>query len=83
MSKAGGSRANGRDSSGKRLGVKAYDGQQVKAGGIIVRQRGTRIVAGRNVKCGRDDSLFSVVAGRVKFEKEGRRVMVVPEQAPA
>jgi large subunit ribosomal protein L27 len=63
--------------------VKAYDGQQVKAGGIIVRQRGTRIVAGRNVKCGRDDSLFSVVAGRVKFEKEGRRVMVVPEQAPA
>jgi large subunit ribosomal protein L27 len=74
-----GSGVNGRDSNSKRLGVKAYDGEVVKTGSIIVRQRGTKVAAGRNVKRGRDDTMFALVAGRVKFEKEGRRVTVVAE----
>ncbi len=76
MSKAGGSRTNGRNSPGQRLGVKAYDGEIVKAGGIIVRQRGTKVKAGRNVKLGRDNTAFSLIEGKVKFQKEGRVVMV-------
>ncbi|MEI6563600.1 MAG: 50S ribosomal protein L27 [bacterium] len=83
MSKAGGSRVNGRNSPGQRLGVKAYDGEIVKAGGIIVRQRGTVVKAGRNVKLGRDNTLFSLVEGKVKFEKEGRVVTVVLAAATA
>ena len=74
-----GSGVNGRDSVAKRLGVKAYDGETVKAGSIIVRQRGTKVSAGRNVKRGRDDTMFSLVAGKVKFEKEGRRVTVLAD----
>lgn len=81
MSKAGGSRVNGRNSPGQRLGVKAYDGQTVKAGGIIVRQRGTKVKAGQNVKLGRDNTLFSLVEGKVKFVKEGRAVSVVAATA--
>lgn len=83
MSKAGGSRVNGRNSRGQRLGVKAYDGQTVKAGGIIVRQRGTKVKAGQNVKLGRDNTLFSLVEGKVKFAKEGRAVTVVAATATA
>ena len=61
--KAGGSSRNGRDSAGKRLGVKRYDGQQVTAGSILVRQRGTKIHPGQNVGRGKDDTLFAKVTG--------------------
>ena len=77
----GGSTRNGRDSQGKRLGVKRYDGQQVRAGTIIVRQRGTKIRPGNNVGLGRDFTLFALVDGRVKFEhatKERKRASVYP-----
>ena len=63
---------NGRDSSPQYLGVKVYDGQVVKAGGIIVRQRGTRIYPGTNVSIGKDHTLFSLVEGKVKFGRLGR-----------
>jgi large subunit ribosomal protein L27 len=69
--KAGGSTKNGRDSESKRLGVKMYGGQQVIAGNIIVRQRGTRVHAGVNVGIGRDHTLFAKSDGQVKFEKKG------------
>jgi len=77
--KGGGSTRNGRDSAGKRLGVKRYDTQGVRAGTIIVRQRGTRIHPGTNVGLGRDHTLFSLVDGTVKFEhgKLGRKVASV------
>ena len=65
--KGGGSTRNGRDSQSKRLGVKEFDGTAVKAGAIIVRQRGTRIHAGENVGRGGDDTLFATSAGKVKF----------------
>ena len=65
--KAGGSNALGRDSAGKRLGVKLTDGQFAKAGAIIIRQRGTKYHPGKNVKRGNDDTLFAKVAGMVKF----------------
>jgi large subunit ribosomal protein L27 len=67
-----GSSKNGRDSIGRRLGVKRYDGQVVTAGSIIVRQRGTKFHPGRNVGRGKDDTLFSKVDGMVKFESKGR-----------
>lgn len=70
--KAGGSTRNGRDSAGKRLGVKRYDGQQVTAGSILVRQRGTTIHPGNNVGCGKDYTLFALVEGKVKFERLGK-----------
>ena len=76
-----GSSRNGRDSKPKYLGVKRYGGEQVLAGNIIVRQRGTRIHPGRNVGKGRDDTLFSLVDGVVEFntKKGGRKVVsVVP-----
>ena len=79
--KAGGSSRNGRDSAGKRLGVKRFAGQLVKAGNIIVRQRGTRIHPGANVGLGKDYTLFAKVDGVVKFENFGRdkkRVSVYP-----
>ena len=79
--KGGGSSRNGRDSHGKRLGVKRYDGQIVRAGTILVRQRGTRIRPGNNVGVGRDHTLYSLVDGRIKFEqatKERRRASVYP-----
>lgn len=67
-----GSSRNGRDSAPKYLGVKRADGQLVKAGNIIIRQRGTKIHPGRNVGWGRDDTLFALVDGYVKFEPRGR-----------
>jgi large subunit ribosomal protein L27 len=70
--KGQGSRRNGRDSKAKRLGTKVGDGQQVTAGTILVRQRGTRFKAGDNVKRGGDDSLFATSEGRVKFQSRGR-----------
>ena len=80
--KAGGSTRNGRDSESKRLGVKLYGGQDVVAGNIIVRQRGTKVHAGDNVGCGRDHTLFATAEGVVKFEKKGplgrQFVSVVP-----
>ena len=73
-----GSTGNGRDSNAKRLGVKRYAGQFVKAGEILVRQRGTKFAPGRNVGCGRDFTLFAHVAGTVAVQKEGKVVTVVP-----
>lgn len=70
--KAGGSTALGRDSQGQRLGVKLTHNELAKAGAIIVRQRGTKIFPGRNVKRGSDDTLFAAVAGLVKFSKKTR-----------
>ncbi len=67
-----GSTKNGRDSESKRLGVKKADGQQVLAGNILVRQRGTKIHPGVNVKRGSDDTLFALVSGKVKFERVGK-----------
>jgi large subunit ribosomal protein L27 len=69
--KAGGSSRNGRDSESKRLGVKVYGGQAVNAGGIIVRQRGTRMHAGENVGIGKDHTLFALTGGHVKFTVKG------------
>jgi len=71
--KAGGSSRNGRDSESKRLGVKIYGGQSVKAGNIIVRQRGTKFHNGDNVGCGRDYTLYALSDGVVKFEVKGPR----------
>jgi len=82
--KGGGSSRNGRDSKPKMLGVKRYDGQSVLPGTIIVRQRGTQIFPGTNVGLGRDFTVFSLVAGKVKFEKKGRehkQVSVYPVEA--
>jgi large subunit ribosomal protein L27 len=70
--KAGGSTRNGRDSNPKYLGVKRYGGEQVLAGNILVRQRGTRFHAGENVKVGRDHTLFAVSDGKVVFEQRGK-----------
>jgi large subunit ribosomal protein L27 len=72
-----GSSKNGRDSNPQFLGVKRYDGQQVRAGNIIVRQRGTRIHPGLNVGKGRDDTLFALSDGVVKFERKGRTRKIV------
>jgi len=74
--KGQGSSRNGRDSHGQRRGIKAFGGQSVKAGGIIVRQCGTKFIAGRNVAMGRDNTLFAKVAGRVEFGTQ-KRVNVV------
>lgn len=78
-----GSGTNGRDSHGQRLGVKRFDGQAVTAGSILVRQRGSKIIAGRNVSVGRDYTLFALTDGLVKYEKNGRRVTIVAQQATA
>ncbi|TLM65610.1 MAG: 50S ribosomal protein L27 [Deltaproteobacteria bacterium] len=67
-----GSSRNGRDSAGKRLGVKRFDGQLVTAGSILVRQRGTTVHAGNNVGCGTDYTLFALIEGVVKFERHGK-----------
>jgi len=69
--KAGGSSRNGRDSRSKRLGVKRFGGENVKSGSILVRQRGTQFHPGNNVGCGKDHTLFSLIFGKVKFEKKG------------
>ncbi|GAB4219795.1 MAG: 50S ribosomal protein L27 [Spirochaetes bacterium] len=82
--KGGGSSRNGRDSRSQRLGVKVFGGQFVKSGSIIVRQRGTKLHPGTNVKRGSDDTLFAVTDGIVKFErldKERKKVSVYPVQA--
>jgi len=71
--KAGGSTRLGRDSESKRLGVKKHDGQTVKSGMIIVRQRGSKIRAGENVKKGKDDTLFALIAGKIKFTQKKRK----------
>ena len=81
--KAGGSTKNGRDSHSKRLGVKRFGGEQVLAGNIIIRQRGTPVRAGANVGVGVDQTLFAKVAGKVQFQRRGAEqrlyVNVLPE----
>ena len=84
--KAGGSSRNGRDSAGRRLGVKKFGGEQVLAGNILVRQRGTKVFAGANVAMGKDHTLFATVGGKVVFKQGLKRrtyvsVMPVPEAA--
>ena len=76
--KGGGSSRNGRDSRGRRLGVKRYDGETVQPGTIILRQRGTRFHPGKNVGLGRDHTIFALIDGRVKFAPyaRGRRKQV-------
>jgi len=75
--KAGGSARNGRDSAGRRLGVKKYGGESVLAGNIIVRQRGTKVNAGENVGMGKDHTLFALTDGKVAFkEKSGGKMYV-------
>ena len=80
--KAGGSSRNGRDSQAKRLGVKAYGGEVIPAGSIIIRQRGTRVHPGDNVGMGRDHTLFAKIDGRVEFSQRGganrKTVSIVP-----
>jgi large subunit ribosomal protein L27 len=77
--KAGGSSRNGRDSAGRRLGVKKFGGQEVIGGNIIIRQRGTRVYPGVNVGIGKDHTLFALSAGRVRFHdgKLGRKYVSV------
>jgi large subunit ribosomal protein L27 len=74
--KGGGSTRNGRDSNAQRLGVKVFDGTEVKSGSIIVRQRGTQFHPGRNVGQGKDDTLFALTEGTVKFGYRGGRKLV-------
>ena len=82
--KAGGSTRNGRDSESKRLGIKRYGGELVRAGNILVRQRGTKFHAGENVGCGRDHTLFAKADGHVQFRVKGiknrRFVNIVPTE---
>jgi large subunit ribosomal protein L27 len=79
--KGQGSVRNGRESASQRLGIKVYGGQSIQAGGIIVRQRGTRYLPGRNVGRGKDDTLFALADGVVTFDRQGKRVNVVAQQA--
>ena len=79
--KGQGSVRNGRDSVSKRLGVKEFGGAVVSAGSIIVRQRGSKFIAGKNVGTGRDWTLFALADGKVMFDKDSRRVNVVAEAA--
>jgi large subunit ribosomal protein L27 len=81
--KAGGSTRNGRDSEAKRLGVKRFGGQFVKAGSIIVRQRGTQFHAGENIGVGRDFTLFANIDGNVKFRVRGRKQRTFVSIEPA
>ncbi len=74
--KGQGSVKNGRDSNSKRLGVKKFGGEAVIAGNIVIRQRGTKWIPGRNVGIGRDHTIFALVDGRVRFDKDGRRVNI-------
>ena len=77
--KAGGSSRNGRDSAGRRLGVKKFGGEIVVPGNILVRQLGTKFQAGKGVGQGKDYTLFAVVDGEVLFDRDGRRVNVIPQ----
>lgn len=83
--KAGGSSRNGRDSAGRRLGVKVFGGQDINAGGIIIRQRGTKVHPGRNVGLGKDHTLFALATGVVSFHegKLGRKYVSVDIMAEA
>jgi len=81
--KGQGSVKNGRDSVSKRLGVKKFGSQHVIAGNIIIRQRGTKFLAGKGVGLGKDYTIFALIEGRVRFDKEGRRVNVDPLLAAA
>lgn len=84
--KGGGSSTNGRDSHGQRLGIKRFAGQLVHGGSILIRQRGTRYKAGRNVGRAKDDSLFAMITGIVRFEDKGqmgRFISVLPEEEAA
>ena len=81
--KGQGSVKNGRDSVSKRLGVKAFGGEIVSAGSIIIRQRGSKFIAGKNVGIGSDWTLFALKTGKVLFDKNSRRVNVIAEAAPA
>ena len=81
--KGGGTSSNGRDSTSKRLGVKLYSGEFATAGSIIIRQRGTRMNAGRNVVMGRDHTLFAKADGLVKGDAELRKVEIVPTASTA
>jgi len=84
--KGGGSSRNGRDSKSKRLGVKAFDGEQVTSGSIIVRQRGTQFKPGQNVGLGRDYTIFATIDGYVKFENiraQRKQISVYPEKVTA
>ena len=81
-----GSTRNGRDSNAQRLGVKAYGGQTITAGSIIIRQRGTKIHPGTNVGCGKDHTLYALVDGQVTFERKGhdrKKVSVYPAAVEA
>ena len=80
--KAGGSSRNGRDSAGRRLGVKRFAGQVVRSGNILVRQKGTRVYPGQNVGMGRDYTLFAKIDGVVKFERRGKDRRQVSVYAP-
>jgi large subunit ribosomal protein L27 len=77
--KGQGSVRNGRESASQRLGIKVYGGESIQAGGIIVRQRGTRYLPGRNVGRGKDDTLFALADGVVLFDRQGKRVNVVSQ----
>jgi large subunit ribosomal protein L27 len=84
--KGGGSSRNGRDSKSKRLGVKRFDGEEVSAGSILVRQRGTRFLPGNNVGLGRDYTIFATIDGYVKFETvrdKRKRISVYTEKVTA
>ena len=85
--KGGGTTRNGRDSESKRLGVKVYGGQAINAGGIIIRQRGTKVHPGENVGMGKDHTLFALIQGKVKFVIKGalsrQFVTVVPVESAA
>ena len=78
--KGQGSTRNGRDSNSQRLGIKAYGGQTVRAGSIIIRQRGTKFHPGRNVGIGRDHTLFALADGVVQFDVGGQRISIVPPE---
>ena len=80
--KGGGSSRNGRDSAGQRLGVKAYGGQTVSAGSIIIRQNGSKVHPGKNVGKGSDDTLFAKVAGQVDFGRSKKRKIVSIVETP-
>ncbi len=81
--KAGGSSRNGRDTAGRRLGVKKFGGETVIAGNIIIRQRGTKVKPGRNVGLGRDHTIFALINGNVKFETRAEgRVQVSVDARP-
>jgi len=81
--KGQGSTRNGRDSNSQRLGIKVYGGQTIRAGGIIIRQRGTKFHPGRNVGIGRDDTLFALADGIVQFDSNGRRISIVASKVNA